>query len=190
MVGGAALFVIGFTVIFVAEGVLFGSLGAAIRDHTVTIERVLGVVTVVMGIVFLGGIPWLQRERRIHRLPAAGLVGAPILGATFGLAWGPCLTPTFSAVFALAYDQSTAGRGAFLMACYCLGLGVPFVLVALGVGWVSGALGVVRRHMGLVSRVGGALLVVMGILLVTGAWNHWMDALRSTVGSTGVGSGL
>jgi cytochrome c-type biogenesis protein len=191
MVSGAGLFVLGFTVVFVLEGVLFGSLGAAIRNHAVAIERVLGVVTIVMGVVFLGGIGFLQREVRIHRLPAAGLLGAPLLGAAFGLAWAPCLTPTVGAVYSLSFDQGTAGRGAFLAACYCLGLGIPFVLVALGVGWVSGALGFVRRHVGVVSRIGGVVLIVIGILLVTGEWNHWMDALRTSVGSrTGIGADL
>ncbi|MDP9117475.1 MAG: cytochrome c biogenesis protein CcdA [Actinomycetota bacterium] len=191
MIYGAILFVLGFTAIFVAEGVLFGSLGAAIRNHQVAIERVLGGFTIVMGIVFLGGIPFLQREVKVRRLPQAGLLGAPLLGAAFGLAWGPCLTPTFSAVYGLAFQQGTAGRGALLMLCYCLGLGVPFVLVALGIGWVSGALGFVRRHARLVGQVGGVLLVVIGILLVTGVWNHWMDELRGGVGpASGFGSGL
>ncbi len=193
MVYGALLFVLGFTAIFVAEGVLFGTLGATIRNNTVTIERVLGAVTVLMGVVFLGGITFMQREYRVHRLPRAGLMGAPLLGAAFGLAWAPCLTPTFSAVYSLAFQQATAGRGAFLMLCYCLGLGVPFVLVALGIGWVSGALGFVRRHARAVSQVGGGLLIVIGVLLVTGLWNDWMDALRSTVGpgpGSGIGAGL
>jgi cytochrome c-type biogenesis protein len=191
MLYGAVLFVLGFTAIFVAEGVLFGSLGAGIRDHAVAIERVLGVVTILMGVVFLGAIPLLQREFRVHNLPRAGLIGAPLLGAAFGLAWAPCLTPTFSAVYVLAFQQATAGRGAFLMLCYCLGLGVPFVLVALGIGWVSGALGFVRRHARIVSQVGGALLIAIGLLLVTGAWDHWMNELRSTVGpGTGIGGGL
>jgi cytochrome c-type biogenesis protein len=191
MVSGALLFVLGFTAIFVAEGVLFGSLGAAIRDHALGIERVLGVVTILMGVVFLGGIGVLQREVRIHRLPRAGLFGAPLLGAAFGLAWAPCLTPTFSAVYSLAFQQATAGRGAFLMLCYCLGLGIPFVLVALGIGWVSGALGFVRRHARVVSQVGGVLLIVIGLLLVTGTWNHWMDELRTSVGpGAGIGGSL
>ncbi|MFN2518067.1 MAG: cytochrome c biogenesis CcdA family protein [Jatrophihabitantaceae bacterium] len=191
MVSGALLFVVGFTAIFVAEGVLFGSLGAAIRDHVVTIERVLGVLTILMGVIFLGGIGFLQREVRIHKLPQAGLVGAPLLGAAFGLAWAPCLTPTLGAVYTLAFQQATAGRGAFLMLCYCLGLSIPFVLVAVGVGWVSGALGFVRRHARVVSQVGGVLLIVFGLLLVTGTWNHWMDELRSAVGpGAGIGSGL
>jgi cytochrome c-type biogenesis protein len=191
VVGGAALFVAGFTVIFVLEGVLFGALGAAIRNHAVAIERVLGVVTIAMGVVFLGGIPFLQREWRISALPRAGLLGAPLLGAAFGLAWAPCLTPTFSAVYGLAFSQGTAGRGAFLMTCYCLGLGVPFLLVALGVGWVSGVLTFVRRHKRVVSQVGGVLLIVIGVLLVSGLWNHWMDELRSAVGpGAGVGANL
>ncbi len=190
IVAGAVLFVLGFTAIFVAEGVLFGSLGAAIRDHRLAIERVMGVVTIVMGFVFLGWIPLLQREFRIHRLPRAGLVGAPLLGAAFGLAWGPCLTPTFSAVYSMAFTSATAGRGAFLMTFYCLGLGIPFVLVALGIGWVTGALGFVRRHARVISQVGGLLLIVIGVLLVTGTWDHWMNWLSGQVGNTGVGSNL
>jgi cytochrome c-type biogenesis protein len=190
IVAGAVLFVLGFTAIFVAEGVLFGSLGAAIRDHRLAIERVMGVVTIVMGFVFVGWIPLLQREFRIRRLPRAGLVGAPLLGAAFGLAWGPCLTPTFSAVYSMAFTSATAGRGAFLMTFYCLGLGIPFVLVALGIGWVTGALGFVRRHARAISQVGGLLLIVIGVLLVTGTWDHWTNWLSGKVGNTGVGSNL
>jgi cytochrome c-type biogenesis protein len=187
MVVGAALFVLGFTAIFVVQGALFGQLGQSVQAHRITIERVLGVVTIVMGLVFLGLVRFAQREVRIHRRPAAGLAGAPLLGAAFGLAWAPCLTPTFLAVFSLSEQQGTLGRGAFLTACYCLGLGIPFVLVALGFGWVSSALGFVRRHMAAVSRIGGALLVVIGLLLVTGQWDHWMDQLRASFGgATGI----
>ncbi|MCW2496136.1 cytochrome c biogenesis protein CcdA [Jatrophihabitans sp.] len=185
MVSGALLFVLGFTAIFVLQGVAFGQLGANLRNDKDIIARVLGGVTIVMGVVFLGGFGFLQREFKVHKLPKAGLVGAPLLGATFGLAWAPCLTPTFSAVNTLAFTQGTAGRGAILTAFYCLGLGIPFVLVAFGVGWVTGALGFLRRHMGVVTRLGGALLIVMGILLVTGEWNHLMDSLRSNVGAGG-----
>jgi cytochrome c-type biogenesis protein len=182
MVAGALLFVLGFTAIFVAQGVLFGQLGSSIRTNALTIERVLGVVTIVMGVAFLGAIPALQREFRFHRLPRAGLLGAPLLGVVFGLAWTPCLTPTFSAVNALAYTQGSAGRGALLQVFYCLGLGIPFVLVAIGFGWVSSALGFLRRHRRIVSQVGGVLLIGIGVLLVTGEWNHWMDVLRANVG--------
>jgi cytochrome c-type biogenesis protein len=182
MIGGALLFVLGFTAIFVVQGAAFGGLGGSIRTHQRTIEIVLGVVTIVMGVVFLGGIRLLQREFRIHKLPRAGLAGAPLLGAAFGLAWAPCLTPTFGAVYSMSFVQGTAGRGAFLTVCYCLGLGVPFVLVALGFGWVTSVLGFLRRHMRVVSSVGGLLLITIGVLLVTGEWAHLMDQLRAQVG--------
>jgi cytochrome c-type biogenesis protein len=190
MVLGALLFVLGFTAIFVATGALFGTLGSAIAVHHQGLERVFGVLTVGMGLVFLGRFSAAQREFKLHRLPPAGLLGAPLLGLTFGLAWTPCLTPTFGAVYALAASQATAGRGALLSAVYCLGLGVPFLLVALGLGWVSGALRVVRRHGRLVSQLGGAILIVMGILLLTGTWDHWMNELRVQFAGTGIGSGL
>ncbi len=182
MVAGALLFVLGFSAVFVAQGAAFGAFGASIRAHTLGIQRVLGVVTIVMGVVFLGGVRFMQREWKIHRLPRAGLLGAPLLGGAFGLAWAPCLTPTFGAVYSMSLVEGTAGRGAFLTLCYCLGLGIPFVLVALGFGWVTRALGFVRRHRRAVSVVSGAVLVVMGVLLVTGEWNHLMNLLRSRVG--------
>jgi cytochrome c-type biogenesis protein len=190
MLLGALLFVLGFTAIFVSTGALFGTLGSAIAVHHVALERVFGVVTVVMGLVFLGRFPFLQRELKVHRLPQIGLLGAPLLGLTFGLAWTPCLTPTFGAVYAMAATQGTAARGAILSVFYCLGLGIPFLLVAMGLGWVSGALRVVRRHAGLVSQVGGLVLIVMGVLLFTGAWDHWMNELRAQFANTGIGSNL
>lgn len=178
---GAVLFVLGFTAIFVLQGVLFGQFGQAISDHRVTLERIMGAVTILLGIVFLGGVGLLQREFKLHRLPRPGLVGAPLLGATFGLAWTPCLTPTFSAVYTLSAVQGTAARGAFLMLFYCLGLGIPFILVALGFGWVSSALQFIRRHRRLVSGIGGTLLIAIGVLLVTGAWDHIVALLRSHI---------
>jgi cytochrome c-type biogenesis protein len=182
MIGGALLFVLGFTAIFVAQGAAFGGLGGAIRTHLRPIEIVLGAVTIVMGVVFLGGIGFLQREFRFHRLPRAGLAGAPLLGAAFGLAWAPCLTPTFGAVYSMSFVQGTAGRGAFLTVCYCLGLGIPFVLVALGFGWVTSVLGFLRQHIRVVSAVGGVLLITIGVLLVSGEWNYLMNEFRARVG--------
>ncbi len=181
MVGGALLFVLGFSAVLIVQGALFGEIGSTIREHALTIERILGVVTIVMGVVFLGGITFLQREFKIHKLPRAGLVGAPLLGVGFGLAWTPCLTPTFTAVYSLSLTQGTAGRGAFLMVFYCLGLGIPFVLVALGFGWVSSALGFVRRHRRAVSTVGGVLLIAIGVLLVTGEWNQLVIQLQTHI---------
>ena len=184
MVAGALLFVLGFTAIFVSQGIVFGELGSSIETHRMTIERVLGAVTILMGVVFLGAVPAMQREWRLHRLPRPGLLGAPLLGVVFGLAWAPCLTPTLGAVNSLAYTQGTAGRGALLQVFYCIGLGIPFVLVALGFGWVATALAFVRRHRRAISRAGGVLLIVIGILLVTGQWDHWMNELRAQFGTS------
>lgn len=187
MLAGAVLFVSGFSAVFVATGALFGSLGASIASHHVALERVFGIVTIAMGVVFLGGIPMLQRELKLHRLPAMGLYGAPLLGMAFGLAWTPCLTPTFTAVYSLAASQATAGRGALLSVAYSLGLGVPFVLVAVGLGRVTRTLELARRHARLISRIGGALLILIGLLLLTGVWDQWMNQLRANFGGAGIG---
>lgn len=184
MVVGALLFVLGFTAVLVLQGILFGELGATIDEHRKALEQIMGVVTILLGIVFLGGFGFLQREFKLHKLPPPGLIGAPLLGLGFGLAWTPCLTPTFGAVYSLSLTQGTATRGALLMLFYCLGLGIPFILVALGFGWASRAIGLVRRHRRAVSAIGGVFLIVIGVLLVTGAWDHWMNELRIEVGPT------
>jgi cytochrome c-type biogenesis protein len=190
LVAGAALFVLGFTVVFVAYGVLFGRLGSLLFSHQRLLERVLGGVVVLLGLAFLGVLPGLQRDLRIRRLPAAGLAGAPLLGVVFGLGWTPCIGPTLGAVQSLALSSAGAGRGAVLSAAYCLGLGVPFLLVALGVRWAVGALAVVRRHAAAVTYAGGVLLVLIGLLLLTGLWGELMIDLRSWAGSTGIGTSL
>ena len=190
MVGGALLFVLGFTAVFVAGGALFGTLGSSIAQHHVVLQRVFGLITIVMGLVFIGKIPFMQREFKVHRLPRSGLLGAPLLGVTFGLAWTPCLAPTFAAVYQLATIQATAARGALLSGAYCLGLGVPFVLVAMGLGWVTGGLKVLRRHARVISQLGGALLILFGLLMLTGTWDHWMNTLNSRFASSFIGSGL
>ena len=187
---GAVLFVLGFTVVFVSYGVLFGRLGALLFNHQRGLERILGVVVILLGLAFLGLLPGTSRELRIHRFPAAGLAGAPLLGVVFGLGWTPCIGPTLGAVQSLALSTAGAGRGATLSAAYCLGLGVPFVLVALGARWLVGALGVVRRHANVVTYVGGGLLVLLGLLLVTGLWGEMTIQLTSRVGQTGLGTSL
>lgn len=190
VLAGAVLFVLGFTVVFVSFGALFGGLGRLLLDWAPVLTRVMGAVTVLMGLAFLGGLPWLQRERRLHRRPPAGLAGAPLLGVVFGLGWTPCLGPTLSAVNTLAYSEASAVRGAVLALAYCLGLGVPFVLVASGARIALGASAAARRHSRTVTRVGGVVLVVLGVLLLTGAWDGIMIYLRSWLASTGWGSSV
>jgi cytochrome c-type biogenesis protein len=174
---GSVLFVLGFSVLFVSFGAFFGNLGGDLRTHQVAVDRVLGAVTIVLGLGFLGLLPLLQREVRLRRAPNLGLAGAPLLGVVFGLGWTPCTGPTLSAVQALAYDSATAGRGALLALCYCLGLGVPFIVCGLLFRRVMGVLPAIRRHSVWITRAGGVLIVVLGLLLVTGAWDgvsRWM----------------
>lgn len=179
---GSVLFVLGFSAVFVSEGLLFGGLGALLAEHRLVIERLLGVVTIVMGLAFLGLVPGLDRDVRVHKLPDTGLAGAPLLGVVFGLGWTPCLGPTLAAVQGLAFTQSSAGRGAILTSAYCLGLGVPFVLMGLALERALRAFAVVKRHYGLVKAIGGGLLVVVGVLLVTGWWDQLTIHLRVVIG--------
>ena len=185
MVLGAVLFVLGFTTVFVAISTAFGGLGRLLLQYNEEITRVMGVVTIVIGLAFLGKLPLLQRTARLTARPAAGLAGAPLLGFVFGLGWTPCLGPTLGAVQGLAISEGTAGRGAVLGLAYCLGLGVPFVLVALGARWAIGATTVLRRHAHTVTRVGGIVLIVVGVMLATGAWTEAMQWLRSWLAATG-----
>jgi cytochrome c-type biogenesis protein len=188
MVLGALLFVLGFTVVFVVVGTAIGGLGRLLLVHQEAITRGMGVLVIVVGLAFLGRIPLLQRTKRLSVRPAAGLAGAPLLGVVFGLGWTPCLGPTLAAVYSLAATEATAGRGAVLSVAYCLGLGVPFVLVAIGARWAVGATSFLKRHARAVSRVGGAVLVLVGVLLVTGAWTEMMQWLRSWLAATGFGT--
>ncbi|WP_116450996.1 cytochrome c biogenesis CcdA family protein [Blastococcus litoris] len=187
MVLGASLFVLGFTLVFVAFGAAFGGLGRLMVQHADLLNRVFGVITVVVGLGFLGWLPLLQRTKRLSARPAVGLAGAPLLGIVFGLGWTPCLGPTLSAVYSLAFSEATATRGAVLSVAYCIGLGVPFVLVALGARWAVGATSFLRRHAQAVTRFGGAVLVLVGLLLLTGAWTEMMQWLRSWLAATGFG---
>ncbi|MCW2606269.1 MAG: putative cytochrome biosis rane protein [Frankiales bacterium] len=170
VLAGSVLFVLGFSAVFVTTGALFGGLGGALVAHKQVVDRVLGALTVLLGLSFLGLVPGMQRELRFHTLPDAGLAGAPLLGVLFGVGWTPCLGPTLGAVQTLAYTQASAGRGALLTAGYCLGLGLPFIATGLAMRRALGAFDVVKRHYGLVMKVGGGLLVVVGLLLVSGLW--------------------
>ncbi|MGH8867176.1 MAG: cytochrome c biogenesis CcdA family protein [Actinomycetes bacterium] len=181
IVAGTALFVVGFSAVFVTAGALFGGLGGAVASNSDTLSRVLGALTIVLGLVFLGLVPGLQREYRVHRAPRFGLAGAPLLGLLFGLGWTPCIGPTLGAVQTLAYDSASAGRGALLTAVYCAGLGLPFVVAGLAFRQALGAFAWVRRHSVWVMRAGGVMLVVLGLLLVTGVWQDLSVSMRTWV---------
>lgn len=178
---GAVLFVLGFSAVFVSEGALFGGLGSQLALHQRTVDVTLGLVTVLLGLAFMGLVPGMQREMRFHVLPRAGLVGAPLLGVVFGVGWTPCLGPTLGAVQTLAFTEASAGRGAFLTLGYCLGLGLPFVVTAFALQRSLAAFAVVKRHYQLVLRLGGGLLIVIGLLLVSGLWQELMIQLRVTI---------
>jgi len=182
VLAGSVLFVLGFSAVFVTEGLLFGSLGSLLIEKRAIVEPVLGVFTMVMGLVFLGVVPGLQRQVRISRLPAVGVAGAPLLGVVFGIGWTPCLGPTLAAVQGLAFTQGTAGRGAVLTFAYCLGLGLPFILTGLAFRRAIGAFAVVKRHYRVVQLIGGGMLVVVGLLLVSGLWNQVTIHLRVLIG--------
>lgn len=177
---GTSLFILGFSVVFVSYGLLFGSLGARLLAYEDVINRVLGVLVIVMGLAFMGLIPGLQREWRLHRMPSWTIAGAPLLGILFGLGWTPCIGPTLAAVQTLAFTQGSAARGALLSLAYCIGLGLPFLLLALLFSRAMRAVTWMREHAQLISRIGGAMLVAVGILLVTGIWTDvtiWMRTL-------------
>jgi cytochrome c-type biogenesis protein len=177
---GSVLFVLGFSVVFVSYGLLFGGLGSLLLEYQAVISRVLGVIVIVMGLSFMGVLPGMQREWRMHRMPSYSVWGAPALGVLFGLGWTPCIGPALTAVQSLAFTEASAARGALLSFVYCLGLGLPFILLGLLFRQAAGTLAWVRRHYVWIMRIGGGLLVLIGLLLVTGVWDQitiWMRTL-------------
>lgn len=181
MLAGTFLFVAGFTVWFVILGTATGALGEWLWEYKRQISLVLGFVTILVGLVFMGVVPWFQRDVRVHKVPAVGLAAAPLLGLLFAIGWTPCLGPTIAAVQSLALTEGTAGRGATLSVAYSLGLGIPFIVLGLAYRRTLGAVRWVRRHQVWVTRFGGLMLVVVGLLLVTGWWDLWVAELRGWV---------
>ncbi|MCI2417017.1 cytochrome c biogenesis CcdA family protein [Saccharopolyspora sp. K220] len=183
--GAALLFVAGFSVVFAAGAVLLLGLSDVLLANELVLQRIGGIVTVAMGLVFLGLVPALQRDVRVHSVPRAGVWGAPLLGAVFGLGWTPCLGPTLVGVISVAagteVDTGTAVRGVLLVIAYCLGLGVPFVLLAIGARWAVRSASWLRRRGRAIQIAGGALLVVVGLLLVTGLWGELIAMLRGPI---------
>ncbi len=179
---GTIGFVAGFSAVFVAYGALFGALGGWLLDYQDVIQRVLGLLVIILGLSFAGWLPGMNSEWRLHMAPKYGLWGAPMLGVLFGLGWTPCIGPTLAAVQSLAFSEGSALRGAVLSLAYCIGLGLPFIVLGLAFQRLAGALGWVRRHYSLVMRVGGILLIAIGVALVTGLWEEFMVAARVWAG--------
>jgi cytochrome c-type biogenesis protein len=186
IVVGSLLFIAGFTVIFTLVSVVAASVGRTLIRYEDTVQIVVGALVIVLGVAFLGLIPGLQRDVRVRKLPAAGLAGAPVLGAVFALSWTPCISPTLGAVLGLSAIGGQTGRAVTLGIAYCVGLGLPFLAFGLGFRRLLGVFAVIRRNSQWVTRVGGVLLIVVGIAMVTGGWTDFINWLRATVGSGSV----
>lgn len=178
---GVSLFVLGFTVVFVLLVLTSSLVGALLLPWIDLITRIVGVFVIVMGLVFIGQFTFLQRSFRPSWNIATGLGGAPILGVAFGLTWAPCIGPTLAVVLALALNEGSAGRGVLLGIVYSLGLGIPFLLVALGLTWVTGSVAWLKRNIRLVNIIGGTILIVVGAMMVSGLWTLFMQALRGVI---------
>jgi cytochrome c-type biogenesis protein len=178
---GVSLFVLGFTLVFTFMNAISGLLGIWLKIHSNLIIQIAGVFVIALGLVFIGQFTFLQRQFKLKWAPATGIAGAPLLGIVFGLGWTPCLSPTLGAITAMSLDAGSAGRGAVLGIVYSLGLGIPFLLVAFGFGWVATSTKWVKRHIRVVNIIGGVLLVAIGVLMVTGLWSVFMSELGAMV---------
>ena len=187
MVLGTSLFIAGFALVFVSTGALFGGLGSLLLTWSRPISIVVGVLAILLGLVFAGVINIGQGTYRMGgRAPAVGLAAAPLLGIVFGLGWTPCIGPTLSVVLTLALNEGTAVRGAVLALAYALGLGVPFLLAGLAFDRFAGAMDWVKRHHGLLQKLGGGMMVLVGALLVTGLWDRLMGVFRQWASAYGL----
>ncbi|HZM80736.1 MAG TPA: cytochrome c biogenesis protein CcdA [Candidatus Limnocylindrales bacterium] len=182
VVAGVSLFTAGFSAVFITVSVLAAQAGRLLIQYDRVVQVVVGLLIIGLGLAFLGLIPGLRNEWRVHKLPKAGLMGAPVFGAVFALSWVPCLSPTLTAVVALAGAGGETGRAVILAIGYCLGIGVPFLVFGLGLRRLAGVVKAIRRNSRWVTRVGGVLLILVGLALVTGAWADFVTWLRVTVG--------
>jgi cytochrome c-type biogenesis protein len=178
MLAGSSLFVLGFSVVFVGLGVLSGNVSRWVVGNQRTLTVVLGLLAILLGLAFMGLVPFFQRDIRIHKVPAVGLAAAPLLGFLFAFGWQPCIGPTLGAILTLALNEGGGARGGVLLAFYSLGLGAPFILIALAWRRALGALAFVRRHQQWVTRAGGLMLVLVGVLLLTGWWDQAVQWLQ------------
>lgn len=185
---GSLAFILGFSAVFVSFGALFGQFGDTLRTHQRPLEIIFGLATIVLGFFFAGWWPssWLQRERRVHFLPRASVLGAALLGVFFAVGWTPCIGPTLAAIDGLAASSSgaTALRGSILAFVYCLGLGLPFIVAALATEWFASASGWLRRHAKVIGVVGGVMLIIIGVAELTGLWQTWVTWLQANFPAT------
>ena len=179
---GAILFVLGFTIVFVALGVLAGSAGLLFFANSFWVQFVLGLFVVIFGFAMLGQFSFLQRSFKIPFSPRVGLAGAPLLGVVFAVGWTPCIGPTLAAVLTLASTTGDPVRGGILATVYSLGIGIPFVLIALGMRWAVTGVAFVKQHLRTFNRFGGGLLILIGLLLMTGIWGQFLTWMQGVNG--------
>lgn len=178
---GALLFVLGFTLIFTLMNVAAGGVGLWLFSYQDTIIRVMGVVVIIMGLVFLGFMNGMQATKRPRMKPRVGLIGAPLLGIIFAVGWAPCMGPTLGTIMALSLNQASVSRAVLLAVMYSLGLGLPFILIALGFGWMSTVTAFLRRHIRAINIGGGILMILVGLTMVTGLWGIFMSHLQVVI---------
>lgn len=183
LVGGVLLFIAGFTVVFIALTIVGGAAGMFFLQWGDLITRILGVLIILMGLVFIGMFGFAQRTMRINLSGRTGLIGAPLLGFALGVGWTPCMGPTLTAITAVAWNIGDPWRAGLLGLAYSIGLGLPFLLVALGFGWATRSLSFLRRHVRTVNIIGGVLLVLLGVLMVSGIWTDIMSRLGAVMSS-------
>jgi len=180
---GVGLFVLGFTVVFVLTGVVFGFAGFWLNQYRDLVTRIAGIVVILLGLVFVGQFRFAQRSVKSSWRPRMGLAGAPLLGAVFAVGWTPCTGPTLTAINSLSLTTGSPWLGGLLALFYALGLGIPFLLIALGLNWMTGAVSFLKRHVRVINLLGGVLLILIGTLMVTGVWNVWLLDLQGVIGS-------
>lgn len=183
LVVGVLLFIVGFTFVFVLGTAIVGAASAFLLRFSDLLVRIMGAVLIVLGLVFVGQFSFLQRIWKPRQVRSGGMWAAPVVGMVFALGWTPCSGPTLAAISALTVTTGSAWQGAVLGLAYALGLGIPFLVIALGLGWAGSAVAWLRRHIRAVNIAGGVMLMIIGVLMVTGAWNAIVQSLQGWVAS-------
>ncbi|PVW02020.1 cytochrome C biogenesis protein [Microbacterium sp. Gd 4-13] len=178
---GVLLFIAGFTTVFMSVTILGGVFGLFFLEYSAVITRVLGVVVIAMGLAFLGVFRRAQRTVRPQARRNLGMVSAPLLGLALGVGWTPCIGPTLAAIMSVSWNMGDPSRAAVLGLAYSLGLGIPFLLLALGAGWATRSVSFVKRHIRVINIAGGTVMILLGIAMVTGVWGSLMSVLQGVM---------